>query len=307
MPRRTRPWRASSPRSASSVSARWGAGIAEVFARNGFAVVGVEADDGASERGREHLQHSTARAVARGKLTEAEQQAAARPDHVHHRAGGPRRRRPRRRGGRRSSSSSSRRSSRELDAIVQPDAILATNTSSPVGHRDLGRHRPTRAGSSACTSSTRRRCRSSSRSSGPWSPSRDVLDDVEALVERLGKNARRLGDKAGFIANALLFGYLNHAVSMYEAQLRHPRGHRRRDAARLRLPDGPAGAARPDRSRHGVRDPRHDVQAGPRPAARADARSSSRWSPPACCGRKTGRGFYTYDEPGSARSSSPTR
>ena len=49
------------------------------------------------------------------------------------------------------------------------------------------------------------------------------------------------------------------------------RGHRRRDALRLRLPDGSAGAARPDRSRHGVRDPRHDVQAGPRPAARAGA------------------------------------
>ena len=27
-----------------------------------------------------------------------------------------------------------------------------------------------------------------------------------------------IGDKAGFIANALLFGYLNHAVSMYESR-----------------------------------------------------------------------------------------
>ena len=53
--------------------------------------------------------------------------------------------------------------------------------------------------------------------------------------------------------------------------LRLPRGHRRRHALRLRLPDGPARAARPDRSRHGVRDPRHDVQAGPRPPARAGA------------------------------------
>ena len=55
------------------------------------------------------------------------------------------------------------------------------------------------------------------------------------------------------------------------APLRHPRGHRRRHAVRLRLPDGPAGAARPDRPRHGVRDPGHDVQAGPRPPARARA------------------------------------
>ena len=50
-----------------------GAGIAEVFARNGFEVTGVEVNDEALERGRQHLEHSTGRAVARGKLTEAEQ------------------------------------------------------------------------------------------------------------------------------------------------------------------------------------------------------------------------------------------
>src|SRR5512133_2520328 len=50
-----------------------GAGIAEVFARNGFTVVGVEINDEAVARGREHLQHSTDRALKRGKLSEAEQ------------------------------------------------------------------------------------------------------------------------------------------------------------------------------------------------------------------------------------------
>ena len=44
----------------------------------------------------------------------------------------------------------------------------------------------------------------------------EVLEDVEALVQALGKNPVVCGDKAGFIANTLLFGYLNHAVSMYE-------------------------------------------------------------------------------------------
>src|SRR3712207_9100345 len=43
-----------------------------------------------------------------------------------------------------------------------------------------------------------------------------VVEDVEALAERLGKVDVTIGDRAGFIANALLFGYLNHAVSMYE-------------------------------------------------------------------------------------------
>jgi 3-hydroxybutyryl-CoA dehydrogenase len=44
----------------------------------------------------------------------------------------------------------------------------------------------------------------------------DVFSDVKALAERLDKKPVVVGDKAGFIANALLFGYLNHAVSMYE-------------------------------------------------------------------------------------------
>ena len=50
-----------------------GAGITEVFARNGYAVVGVEVDDDGVTRGRQHLEHSTARAVARGKLSETDE------------------------------------------------------------------------------------------------------------------------------------------------------------------------------------------------------------------------------------------
>ncbi len=44
-----------------------------------------------------------------------------------------------------------------------------------------------------------------------------VVDDVKALAQRLGKQPVVVGDKAGFIANALLFGYLNHAVSLFES------------------------------------------------------------------------------------------
>ncbi|HYQ33381.1 MAG TPA: 3-hydroxyacyl-CoA dehydrogenase NAD-binding domain-containing protein, partial [Lapillicoccus sp.] len=50
-----------------------GAGIVEVLARNGLNVVAVEADAAGLERGREHLNASTGRAVRRGKLTETEQ------------------------------------------------------------------------------------------------------------------------------------------------------------------------------------------------------------------------------------------
>src|SRR5947208_2906195 len=49
-----------------------GAGIAEVLARNGITVIGVEVDSAGVERGRGHLRASVARAVKRGKLTDAE-------------------------------------------------------------------------------------------------------------------------------------------------------------------------------------------------------------------------------------------
>ena len=50
-----------------------GAGIAEVFARNGYQVVGVELTDESLDRGRQHVQHSTDRAVKRGKLSAEDQ------------------------------------------------------------------------------------------------------------------------------------------------------------------------------------------------------------------------------------------
>ncbi len=50
-----------------------GAGIAEVFARNGYTVIGVELNDGGLERGRQHLEHSTGRAVKREKMTVEQQ------------------------------------------------------------------------------------------------------------------------------------------------------------------------------------------------------------------------------------------
>ena len=49
-----------------------GAGIVEVFAREGLQVVGLEPTEEALERGRGHLRNSTDRAVRRGKLTESD-------------------------------------------------------------------------------------------------------------------------------------------------------------------------------------------------------------------------------------------
>ena len=106
-----------------------GAGIVEVFARNGIDVVAVEVDDAAVEHGRSILQHSTDRAVSRGKLTVEDQAALlsrvtftsdmgdlrdcqlvveAVPEHL----------------------DLKKEIFAKVDGIVAPDAVLATNTSS---------------------------------------------------------------------------------------------------------------------------------------------------------------------------------
>ena len=44
----------------------------------------------------------------------------------------------------------------------------------------------------------------------------DVAATVTDLCRKIGKHPVACGDRAGFIANALLFGYLNHAARMFE-------------------------------------------------------------------------------------------
>jgi 3-hydroxybutyryl-CoA dehydrogenase len=193
-----------------------GAGIAEVFARNGFSVVGVEVNDESLERGRQHLLHSTGRAVSRGKLSEEDQQALvgrvafttsmqdlADADFVVEAVV--------------ESMDLKKSIFRDLESIVKPEAILATNTSSlsvteistANAHpgRVIGVHFFNPAPVQNLVEIIR---------TVVTEP--DVLDDVKTLVGRLGKNPVICGDRAGFIANTLLFGYLNHAASMYEAK-----------------------------------------------------------------------------------------
>ncbi len=62
-----------------------GAGIAEVLARAGVEVAAVEVDDEGVKRGREHIEHSTERAVRGGKMTEDERDRPARPHPSRHR------------------------------------------------------------------------------------------------------------------------------------------------------------------------------------------------------------------------------
>jgi 3-hydroxybutyryl-CoA dehydrogenase len=47
----------------------------------------------------------------------------------------------------------------------------------------------------------------------------DALEQVEDVVRRLGLRAVGVGDRAGLISAALLFGYLNQAVTMYDQRV----------------------------------------------------------------------------------------
>jgi 3-hydroxybutyryl-CoA dehydrogenase len=273
-----------------------GAGIAEVFARNGFSVIGVEVTDEALERGRQHLEHSTARAVKRGKLSEEEQAELvgrvtfttrmadlADADFVVEAVV--------------ESLEIKKSIFRELEGVVKPDAILATNTSSLSvtdistanlhPGRVIGVHFFNPAPVQLFVEIIR-----------TVVTDEEVLEDVKALVARLGKSPVVCGDRAGFIANTLLFGYLNHAASMYEQRFAT-----REDidtAMRLgcRYPMGPLALLDLigldtayeilDTMYKQGRDRLH----APTPILKQLVTAGF-------LGRKTGRGFYTYEGPDS--------
>ena len=275
-----------------------GAGIVEVFARNGLDVVAVEVNDAALERGRATLAGSTDRAVARGKLAADDRDALlgrvtfavglaalrdvdlvveAVPEHL----------------------DLKQRIFAELDRVCKPYGDPGHQHLLAVGHRDLGRHHtgPTRCiGMHFFNPAPIMKLVEIVRTvvTAP-----EVVADVEALCARLGKVDVTISDRAGFIANALLFGYLNHAVSMYEAQY----ATREDIDAAMRLgcglPMGPlalmdligldtAYEILDTMYRRGGRDRRH----APVPLIKQMVTAG-------LLGRKSGRGFYTYEKPGS--------
>jgi 3-hydroxybutyryl-CoA dehydrogenase len=273
-----------------------GAGIAEVFARSGLEVVAVEKDAEALERGRGHVAASTERAVRRGKLTEAEHDellgritfgtsladlkdaelvVEAVPERL----------------------DLKREVFAELDTVCPPDTILATNTSSlSVTEISVATSRPGKVvGLHFFNPAPVMKLVEVVRTV-VTEPA--VIEDVEALAQRLGKVDVTIGDKAGFIANALLFGYLNHAVSMLESRYA---SREDLDAAMklgCGLPMGPLALLDLigldtayeilDTMYQQSRDRLH----APVPMLRQMIAAG-------LLGRKSGRGFYTYEAEGS--------
>lgn len=273
-----------------------GAGIAEVFARHGFSVIGVELNESGVERGRQHLDASTGRAVKREKITAAEQaeilgrisfatdlDALKDADFVVEAVV--------------ESLDVKKDIFRRLDQIVSPEAILATNTSSlSVTEISTANSKPGRVigvhfFNPAPVQNLVEIIRTVVTEPG-------VLADVQALVGRLGKNPVVCGDKAGFIANTLLFGYLNHAVSMYEgkyatredidAAMRFGCGYPMGPLALLDLIGLDTAYEILDTMYKQGRDRLH-----------APAPLLKQYVTAGLLGRKSGRGFYTYAEPDS--------
>jgi 3-hydroxybutyryl-CoA dehydrogenase len=274
-----------------------GAGIVEVCARHGLDVVAVEINDAALERGRTTLTGSTDRAVAKGKLTEQDRDALlgrvsfavglgalhavdlvieAVPEQLELK----------------------QRIFGELDKVCKPEAILATNTSSlsvteisvatSRSNQVIGIHFFNPAPIMKLVEVVR---------TVVTAP--DVVADVEALCARLGKVDVTINDRAGFIANALLFGYLNHAVSMYEGRYATREDIDAAMKLGCGLPMGPlalmdligldtAYEILDTMYRRGGRDRRH----APVPLIKQMVTAG-------LLGRKSGRGFYTYERPGS--------
>jgi 3-hydroxybutyryl-CoA dehydrogenase len=125
-----------------------------------------------------------------------------------------------------------------------------------------------------------------------------VVEDVEALMAKVGKSDVTVGDRAGFIANALLFGYLNNAVRMYEARyasredidaaMRFGCGHPMGPLALLDLIGLDSAYAILETMYRQSRDHRH-----------APAPLLKQYVTAGLLGRKSGRGIYTYAAPGS--------
>lgn len=273
-----------------------GAGIAEVFARNGHRVIGVEVNDGAVQRGREHLEHSTGRAVKRAKMTEEEQaellgritlttrmEDLAAADLVVEAVV--------------ESLEVKKSIFRRLDDIVRPDAVLATNTSSlSVTEISTANARPGRVVGVHFFNPAPVQNLVEIIRTVVTEP--DVLADVQQLLVRLGKNPVVCGDKAGFIANTLLFGYLNHAVAMYEgkyasredidAAMRFGCGYPMGPLALLDLIGLDTAYEILDTMYKQGRDRLH-----------APAPILKQYVTAGLLGRKSGRGFYTYEAPDS--------
>jgi 3-hydroxybutyryl-CoA dehydrogenase len=275
-----------------------GSGICEVVARAGVPVAFVEVSDERVEAGLARIRSSLERAVDRGKiepsdrddllarisgdtsydtLADADLIVEAVPEDLQLK----------------------QETFAELDRVCKPEAIIATNTSSlPVidlavrtnrSNKVLGFHFFNPAPVMPLIELVR---------TVVTDP--EVVKTAQDFAAKMGKDPVVARDRAGFIANLLLFPYLNQAVGMLEdgyatredidAAMQLGTGHPMGPLALLDLIGLDSSEAIMDSMYSQFGEVRH----WPRPLIRHLLAAGFK-------GRKTGRGFYTYESPNTFR------
>ena len=215
-----------------------GSGIAELVARSGRRVVAIEINQGFLDQGMARLTASLDRAVSRGKLTDtarAEIMARIRPtDDI---AAGvadadlvieaiPER------------MELKRTLYAQLDDACRADAILATNTSSlSVTEIAGGTRGPARVAGLHFFNPAPVMKLVEVISTVLTSP--ETSETLALLARDLRKTPVQVSDRAGFIVNALLVPYLNHAVRLLETAQATREDIDKAATAGLGLPMGP--------------------------------------------------------------------
>jgi 3-hydroxybutyryl-CoA dehydrogenase len=274
-----------------------GTGIAEVMARAGHEVIGIDLSDAAARRAVGVLERSTARGVERGRISAGERadalarfrtfpdlKAAAAADLVIEVVD--------------ERYDTKRDVFVALDRIAKPTAILATGTNAlSVTRLAAETRRPDRVLGLHFFAPAPVMKLVEVVSTVLTSP--EATASVTELVRSLGKEPVPVGDRPGFIADGLLFGYLNQAAAMYEA------GYATREdidaAMRLGcgLPMGPLAVLDLIGIDTAVTVLEAMYQAS-RDRLHAPSPVLKQLSAAGLLGRKTGRGFYTYQAPESA-------
>ena len=269
-----------------------GAGIAQVCIQAGVPTVGREVSGELCEAARARIEHYLGRGVERGRLSAAEKEAAlarletttelgalADCDLVIEAIV--------------EELDAKQALFAELDALVRPEAVLATNTSAlsvtEIGtgtkhpERVVGMHFFNPAPVLPLVEVVRARA-----------ASEDAVETVYAFAERIGKRPIRCGDTPGFVVNRILIPLLNDCVRVLDEAGVTPEDLDTAMTAGLNWPIGPCALI----DLIGV-----DVHVHASEALHA-ALGEERMAPPhrlvelraaGHLGRKTGAGFFHYD------------